>query len=79
MLHKMLCGGFSESKAEALVLNDVDGKIFIRALDIWLGKGQEMELGELQQLARVANMFRITEVLTAVEELLTGQLTLDMC
>jgi hypothetical protein len=77
----MLCCGFKfiESKGKTLRLHDVDGGIFIKVIDVWQGKGQEMELDELQQLARVADQFQITEVHRAVEDLLIGQLNLDMC
>ena len=48
----MLCGSFSESKGKKLVVKDVDGKLFTKALDLWCGRKdcQEVELGEVQQL-----------------------------
>ena len=80
-MHKMLCGSFSESKGKNLALNDVDGKLFTKALDLWCGRKdcQEVELGEVQQLASVADRFQITAVTSVLEEALIGQLSVDMC
>ncbi len=77
VLHKMLCWGFSESKSKRLTLDDVDGGIFIKALDVWRGKRdcQELELGEVQQLALVADRFQMHDVLSVLEEALMGQRT----
>jgi hypothetical protein len=38
VLHKMLCGSFAESNAKRLMLVDVDGEVFGKALDLWCGK-----------------------------------------
>jgi F-box/WD-40 domain protein 7 len=77
----MLCGSFSESKAKVLKLADVDGRIFLKTLDLLFGRkdDEEMELSEVQQLASVADRFQITEVFSMLEEALKRQLTLDMC
>jgi hypothetical protein len=77
----MVCGGFSESKRMKIELLDVDGEAFMKALDLWCGRedGVEMELRELQQLASVADRYQITEVINAVDELLQGQLGMDNC
>jgi hypothetical protein len=77
----MLCWSFSESKGKKLVLNDVDGKLFTKALDLWCGRKdcQEVELGEVQQLASVADRFKITAVTSVLEEALIGKLSADMC
>jgi hypothetical protein len=80
-LHKMLCGSFSESKGKKLKLKDVDGGIFLKALDVWCGREdcRELEWGELQRLANVADRFQMTDVLSVLEEALMGQLSVDMC
>jgi hypothetical protein len=76
----MLCGGFSESKSKRLTLDDVDGGIFIKALDVWLGKEDfHLELGEVQHLALVADRFQMYDVLSVLEEALIGQLDMEMC
>ena len=81
VLHKMLCGSFSESKEKRLRLDDVESRAFIKTLDIWCGRadGQEMELHEVQQLASVADRFQITEVTSALEEGVMRQLRLEGC
>ena len=38
-----------------------------------------MELGQVQQLASVADQFQMTEVTSVLEEALMGQLSVDMC
>ena len=77
----MLCGSFSESKEKKLRLDDVEISAFTKTLDVWCGRadGQEMELHELQQLASVADRFQITEVTSALEEAVMGQLRLEAC
>ena len=81
VLHKMLCGSFSESKEKRLRLDDVESRAFIKTLDIWCGRadGHEMELHEVQQLASVADRFQITEVTSALEEGVMRQLRLEGC
>ena len=81
VLHKMLCGSFSESQGKKLKLLDVDGEIFIKALNVWCGRvdSRGMELGELEQLATMADRFQITEVVSAVEEAAMTQLRMDNC
>jgi hypothetical protein len=80
-LHKMLCGNFRESKGKKLKFDDVDGKIFIKVLDLWCGKKEcrEVELGEVQELASVADRFQFTEVVSALEETALKKLKLDSC
>jgi hypothetical protein len=51
---KMLCGNFSKRKSKMLTLADVDEKVLINALDLWCGRNQEVELGEVPQLSSVA-------------------------
>ena len=59
----MLCGNFSESREKKLKLKDVDGTAFKKALDVWCGRKdcQEVALGEIPQLASVADRFSMTE------------------
>ncbi len=63
------------------MLNDVDGKLFTKALDLWCGRKdcQEVELGEVEQLANVADRFQITAVTSVLEEALIGNLSADIC
>ncbi len=77
----MLCGSFSESKSKRLKLKDADQRTFIKALDVWCGRGdfQEVELGEVEQLASLADQFQMTEVTSVLEEVLIGELSVDMC
>ena len=81
MLHKRLCGSFIESKEKKLQLDDVDSRTFIKTLDLWCGRhdGQEMELCAVQQLAIVADLFQITEVVYSLEEAVMGQLSVEAC
>ena len=77
----MLCGNFSESKEKKLKLDDVDGRAFIKVLDVWCGRNdcQEVGLREIMNLASVADRFQITEVTSMLEEALTGKMNLDTC
>ena len=79
-MHKMLCGNFSESTGKKLKLNDVDGNIFVKVLDVWCGREdcQEVALGELPLLASVADRFQMTEVTSVLEEAVMEELSLDM-
>ena len=81
VLHKMLCGSFSESKSKIMELKQVNQRPFVKAMDVWCGRKdcQELELGEVEQLASVADQFQMTEVTSVLEEGLMGQLNLDMC
>ena len=81
VLHKMLCGSFSESKSKRLKLNDVDQRAFVQVMDLWCGRKDclEVELGEVEQLASVADQFQMTEVTSVLEEALMGQLSVELC
>ncbi len=81
VLHKMLCSGFIERYEKKLVIKDVDGEAFGKALDMWCGKVDcaEMELGEVKELASVADRFQITEVASALEDSVLKQLSVHMC
>ncbi len=64
-----------------LTLNGVDERVFVKALEVWCGKGgcHELGMGEVQQLASVADQFQMTEVVSAAEETLLQHLRVDMC
>lgn len=79
VVRKMLCGDFSESKAKTLKLADVGEKDFVDVLDLWCGRKQEVELGEVPQLASLADRFQMTEVTCLLEEAVMKQLSMDMC
>ena len=68
-MHKMLCGNFRESKEKNLNLDDVDGNVFIKALDVWCGR-KVAELDEVPHVASVADRFQMTELKTLLEEAL---------
>ena len=80
-MRKMFCGNFSERIGKKLSLDDVDGRLFIKALDVWCGRKdcQEVEIGEVPLLASVADRFQMTEVTSVLEEALIGQLSLEVC
>ena len=57
VLHKMICGSFSESQTRRLKLEDVDGNSFGKVLNLWCGKEgrAEEELGDMMVMANVAD------------------------
>jgi hypothetical protein len=77
----MICGYFSENAGEKLVLNEVDGILFEKVLDLWCGRnsGLEVEVPELLQLASVADRFQINDVLSLLEEVLLDGLKIGLC
>ena len=81
VLHRMLCGSFIESNGKKLQLLDVDGATFGKALDIWCGKETcaEMELDDIRALASVADRFQMTEVVSALDEIVMLHLSISMC
>ena len=78
VLKKMLCGNFIESSMKKLKLQDVNKASFCRALDMCCGKQTcaEMELGEVMELACVADKFLMTEILSALDEIVMRHLNL---
>ena len=81
VLHKAVCGSFSESQARREELEDVDPVCFQRVLDLWCGRdGVEVEsVGQLMQTAGVAERFQVGEVGWALEEAVMGQLRVETC
>jgi hypothetical protein len=77
VLHKMLCGGFIESKNQKIDIDDVDGKTFGMVLDMWCGNISctEMKLGAVIALTSVADRFQMTEVASALKETVQAQLS----
>ena len=80
VLHKMICGSFIESNGEKLELKDVDGPAFRKTLDIWCGKQNcsEMELGDLKEVASVADRFQMTDVVSLLNNSIRRQLNMRM-
>ena len=81
VLHKMICGPFSERMAPRLELDDVHGGAYSDVLDLWCGR---MGLGDksldyIMTLASVADRLEMTEVVSALEEAITGLLSVDVC
>ena len=81
VLHKAVCGNFSERGTRRVELEDVDPVCFQRVLDLWCGRiGVEIEsLSELIRTAGVAERFQVGEVEWALEEAVLGQLRVDTC
>ena len=81
VLHKMVCGGFKESAAKRLEIDEVDQRDFEEVLNLWCCKGavQAMELEAVARLASVAERFQIAEVGSALEEGLLRELKVDTC
>jgi hypothetical protein len=66
---------------KSIVLKDVDGVIFRKALDVWCGKqdSTELALSEVEELASVANRFQMTDVFSVLEEAVMGHLSIGIC
>ena len=64
VLHRMLCGSFIESNEKKITLKDMDRRTFGKAVDMWCGKlnNVEMSLDEVNDLASVADRLQMTEV-----------------
>ena len=81
VLHKMICGSFNESVGRRMEVKDVDGAQFCRVLNVWCGKELEpkADVAILLKLGSVADRFQVTEVVTALEEAIIGQLSVATC
>ena len=80
VLQKMICGHFSESVAEQLVLHDVDEKSFRQVLNLWCGKDEVVgDLKNALALAAVADRFDVVVVKEAVEDMIKSQLDVESC
>ena len=81
VLHRMLCGSFAESKAKTLQLKDVHGAAFGKALEICCGKDhiKELSLGDVKELASVADRFQMTEVIAVLDTAVSRHLAMSMC
>ena len=84
VLHKMICGSFNESGGRVMEIKDVDGAAFRKVLCAWCaGCGKELEpradVGVLLKLGSVADRFQVTAVVTALEEVIFGQLSVAAC
>jgi hypothetical protein len=74
VLHKMLCGNFIESSGRKLAFKDVDGTSFARAMDMWCGKKTEIGLDGARELASVADRLQMTELVSALDEMVMNHL-----
>jgi hypothetical protein len=72
ILHKMICGSFRESMVPLLELEDVDGAAYSEGLG-------DRSLNSMMAMASVADRLEMTEVGAALEEAITGQLSVDVC
>ena len=81
VLHRMLCGCFAESKAKKLELKDVHSTVFGKALGIFCGREhiKELDLGDVKELASVADRFQMTEVVAVLDMTISKYLTLSVC
>jgi hypothetical protein len=62
-----------------LKLKDVDGAAFEKALVIWCGKACCAELGQMKQLASVADQFQMTGVALKVDMTVLENLDISVC
>ena len=81
VLQTMLCGSFIESSKKEIQLLDVDGKTFEKAIDMWCGKldNVEMVMDEVREVASVVDRFQITEVASVLDETITKHLSMRIC
>jgi hypothetical protein len=81
VLHKMLCGSFIESHEKKLKFQDVNGVAFGKALGLWCGMEScaGMELGEVKELASVADRFQMTDVSSAIDTTVLRNLSMIIC
>ncbi len=81
VLHRMICGEFSESAGKNLHFHDVMvGGVFGHALDLWCGRAdaREMALVEMRELVSVADRFQMLDVVAALEDSMIGQLNVEL-
>jgi hypothetical protein len=73
----MLCGSFTESAGRMITLDDVNGRMFQTAYDLWCGKEirSHHNIGDLLELGSVADRFQVMEVASAVEDAIMDQLS----
>ena len=78
---KMICGDFSECMAPRLELEDVAAGAYSDVMDLWCGKDVvgDKPLCAVMTMASVADRLGMTEVGAALEESITGQLSVDVC
>ena len=81
VLHKMICGSFIESFGRLIEVQDVEGVIFGKVLDLWCGKEirEVKKFNELLELGSVADRFQITGVASVIEEAIIGELSVERC
>jgi hypothetical protein len=80
-MHKSVCGHFSESGSRRVELDDVDPVWFQHMLDLWCGR-DGVEVNSVRQPMRtagVAELFQVEEVVSALEDALVGQLSVETC
>ncbi len=81
VLHKMICGGFSEGTAKRLEFHDVDASAFSAVFHLNLGSGAESHVGldGAMALYSVADRFQMCEAADAIEDAVIAHLTVDTC
>ena len=81
VLHKMICGGFSEGATRRLLLEEVDGGAFEELLNLWSGKEgrAEQELGDVLVMASVADRLEMLDVSAVLEAAIIGELHGEVC
>jgi hypothetical protein len=81
VLHKMLCGEFSESNEKKLKFQEVKKTTFCKALDLWYGKDNNSEMGlcEVKELANIADRFQMTEIVSALDQTVKKNLNISVC
>ena len=81
VLHRMICGAFSEGMTRRVSLEEVDGKSFEEVLNLWCGKdcSNDKELNDVIVMASVADRLQMVEVVSALENAIIGQLCAGIC
>ena len=81
VLHKMICGSFAESSGSQIEFKDVNGTVFDKTFHLWCGNEirEVQNVHELLMLGSVADRFQMTEVISAVEDTIMRQLSVDVC
>ena len=77
VLHKMICGGFCETVARSIKVEDVDASTFFDVVSICCGKHPKSPL-DFQQallLCSIADRFQMAEASAALEDSIIRQLT----
>ena len=81
VLHKLICGSFTEGGRRRFELQEVSGSAFRDVLDVWCGAdlGSERDVCRAMELGAVADRFQMTDVVSALEDAILRHLGVDTC